>query len=244
MPHISTRGRTPALAALPILLLACLGLAACGSSGNTSSSTPQTTANAAATRATATNGTATNSTTPNGTATSGTSSTGTPTGPGFPGARAGAAKRFAAVRECLSKKGITLPQRTPGGGGLPGGGGAPSGGAQLPKGMTRTQFAEALKSCGANFSGATGGRFRKGAHGFNSARFHSVLVRFAACLRQNGVNVGEPNTTGKGPIFNTKGVNTGSTKFKAAETKCRSTLLGAARTKATPGGTATSASAD
>lgn len=61
-------------------------------------------------------------------------------------------------------------------------------------------------------------------------------MRFATCLRQNGVNVGEPNTSGKGPVFDTKGINTGSPQFKAASMKCRSVLLfGLRGRKATPG---------
>jgi hypothetical protein len=212
MPHTSTKGRTPALAALTIALLACTGLAACGGS---SSTTTQTTANAAATGTTATG-----TTTPT---TPGTSST-----PTVPPGRPNPA-RFTAMRACLAKKGITLPPRTPGAGGFLGG--AP----QLPKGVTRAQYAEALKACGANFPG---GHFKRVPRAFTSPRFHEVLVRFAACLRQNGINVGEPNTSGKGPIFDTKGLNTGSTQFKAAEAKCRSTFIAGLRPKATPGATA------
>jgi hypothetical protein len=212
MLHISTKRRASALAAFLILLLAAVGLAACGGSSSTTTIT-QTTANAAAT------GTSTSGSTSTGTSSTGTSTTGTaPTG------RPNSA-HFSAVRECLSKKGITLPQRTPG----------VSGGVQLPKGMTHAQFAEALKSCGAGFSGSRLGKGAKFHNPFNSPRFHAVLVRFAACLRQNGINVGEPNTSGKGPIFDTKGINTGSAQFKAASAKCRSTLLGALKSTAHPG---------
>jgi hypothetical protein len=211
MPHISLKGRTPAVAALTIALLACTGLAACGGSSSTST---QTTANAAATGATTT-GTTTGTTTP------GTSST-----PTVPPGRPDPA-RFTAMRACLAKKGITLPPRTPGAGGFLGGG------PQLPEGVTRAQYAEALKACGANFP--AGGHFNRAPRAFTSPRFHEVLAHFAACLRQNGINVGEPNTSGKGPVFNTKGLNTGSTQFKAAEAKCRSTLLAGLRPKARPG---------
>jgi hypothetical protein len=66
-----------------------------------------------------------------------------------------------------------------------------------------------------------------------------ALTKFATCLRQNGVNIAPPNTSGKGPILSVKGVNTGSAKFKAASTKCRSALLNALRaqrgTAKTPG---------
>jgi hypothetical protein len=215
MPHISIKGRPPAVAALTIALLACTGLAACGGSSNTST---QTTANAAAT------GTTTTGTTSSSSA-GGTSSTPTTPG-GGPGSPA-RTLRFTAMRACLAKKGITLPPRTPGAGGFLGGG------PQLPKGVTRAQYAEALKACGANFP--AGGHFTRAPRAFTSPRFHEVLVHFAACLRQNGINVGEPNTSGKGPVFDTKGLNTGSTQFKAAEAKCRSTLLAGLRPKARPG---------
>jgi hypothetical protein len=214
MPHISIKGRTPAVAALTIALLACIGLAACGGSSSTST---QTTANAAATGATT------------GTTTTGTTTPGTSSTPTVPPGRPDPA-RFTTMRACLAKKGITLPPRTPGAGGFLGGG------PQLPKGVTRAQYAEALKACGANFP--AGGHFNRAPRAFTSPRFHEVLVHFAACLRQNGINVGEPNTSGKGPVFDTKGLNTGSTQFKAAEAKCRSTLLSGLRPKARPGAAA------
>src|SRR6202011_5573425 len=85
-------------------------------------------------------------------ASSSTSTTNTATGPAAAFKAAGPG-RFAALRSCLQKQGITLPprsgSRTPGGtggrGGLLGGGG----GLRLPKGVSQTQFQEALKKCGA-----------------------------------------------------------------------------------------------
>jgi hypothetical protein len=114
-------------------------------------------------------------------------------------------------------------------GGLPGGG-------SLPKGVTRAQFEAVLKKCGGNFRGGnfTHG-FNGGAH-FNSPAVKQALNRFAACMRENGVDVPAPNTSGKGPIFNTNGLNTASSTFRAAEAKCRSDLQGAFR--ASPGGSA------
>ena len=191
MPHINRTRRVSmgTATAAVVLLLASLGLAACGGSTSTSSSTS---ANAAST--------------------SPTGSTGS-TGRG--------AGRFAALRECLAKNGITLPKRTPGQrprggtGGFLGGG---AGGPQLPAGVSRAQYEAAVKKCGgAAFAGA-GGRL-------SSPAAKQALVKFATCMRDNGVNVPEPNTSG-GPIFNTKGLNTSSAQFKAAETKCRSDLQG------------------
>jgi hypothetical protein len=129
--------------------------------------------------------------------------------------------RFAAVRECLQKNGITLPRRTPGqgppqGGGLLGGGGKPP----LPSGVSQAQYEAALKKCGA-------GAVRGGGAGVNSAAFKQALPKFAACMRENGVNLPAPNTSGNGPVFNTKGLNTSSTQFRSAQAKCQPVLTAA-----------------
>ena len=55
-------------------------------------------------------------------------------------------------------------------------------------------------------------------------------------MRENGVNLPAPNTSGKGPVFNTKGINTSSTAFKSAESKCRSDLGAAAGGGGPPSG--------
>ncbi|MFI5004839.1 MAG: hypothetical protein ACHQE6_07490 [Solirubrobacterales bacterium] len=227
MPHTSTKGRATAAAASLILLLAALGLAACGSSGGSSSTSAQTAANAAATGTPTTgatsSGTTPSGTTPSGTSSSGTSSTGT-TPAGQPNE-----VRYNEVRECLSKKGITLPQRTHGAAGLLAGGAN----IKVPKGMSHAQLAEALRTCNVKYAGSHLPRSGSTPPGRPlPERFHHVLARFAACLRQNGVDVGEPNTSGKGPIFNTKGVNTGSPQFRAAAAKCRTTLFGTPPRKA------------
>jgi hypothetical protein len=200
MSHLKAHGRNPARAAKPaataviLLVLACLGLVACGGS----SSSTSTSHNAAATSANA---------------------GGAPSGPA--GAFAG---RFKAVRECLQKNGITLPQRTPGSRRPPGVGGflGGAGGPALPKGVTRAQYEAAVKKCG-------GGAFGRGADRLKSPAYRQALATFATCMRENGVNVPQPNTTGNGPVFSTKGLNTSSAQFKAAEAKCASDLRGAFR---------------
>jgi hypothetical protein len=45
-------------------------------------------------------------------------------------------------------------------------------------------------------------------------------------MRTNGIDVPAPNTSGSGPIFNTNGINTSSTQFKTAQSKCQSDLKG------------------
>jgi hypothetical protein len=148
--------------------------------------------------------------------------------------------RFTALRECLKKNGITLPQRVPGkpgggrpptGGAVPFGGGGRTGGfagGTLPKGVTRAQFEAAMKKCGGGARGNFGARSRIGSAGFKKA-----LTAFASCMRKEGIDVPAPNTSGKGPIFSTKGLDVKSAKFRAAQQKCASLL----RTSAAPGGT-------
>jgi hypothetical protein len=155
-----------------------------------------------------------------------TATTSESTGTGAKGPNAG---RFAAVRECLQKEGITLPKRTPGekrppggaGGFLGGGGAGGAAGPQLPKGVTRAQYEAALKKCGGSSFG------HGGAARFDSPTFKAALAKFATCMRQNGVNVPAPNTSGSGPVFDTKGIDTSSAQFKTAEAKCQSDLSGA-----------------
>lgn len=133
------------------------------------------------------------------------------------------ASRFAAVRECLQKQGITLPKRTPGQARPSGGGffGGATGGPHLPAGVSRAQYEAAIKKCGGGFRGHFGG-----AGALASPAAKQALEKFAACLRENGVNVPAPNTSGKGPVFNTSGIDTSSAKFKAAQTKCSSAIHG------------------
>jgi hypothetical protein len=193
------------MAAIALTVLASLALAACG--GSSSSTTTNASANAAS-GASGANGAS-----------------------GAPG-RVGA--RFSALRECLAKNGITLPKRTPGSGPRPGAG--PTGGGAfgikgtgptLPKGVTRAQYEAALKKCGGGFAGRTGG--------FNSPARTAALTKFASCMRSNGIDLPAPNTSGSGPIFNTKSLNTATTAFRTAEAKCASDLTAAFRRGPTGG---------
>ncbi len=199
MPHISISSRKSAALAALIVLLAGVGLTACGSSGSS------TTTSAAAT-ATSPGGTTSG---PNG------------SGPG--------ATRFAKVRECLQKQGITLPKFRPGGGpaGGPGGITGRGTGPQLPKGMTRDQYEAAIKKCGGGDFGR--GRFLGGGARLKSPAYKQALAKFATCMRKNGVNVPEPNTSGTGPVFDTKGIDTSGSRFRTAQMRCSSELRSALR---------------
>lgn len=143
-----------------------------------------------------------------GTVASATTST-TGGGPGDSGGR------FAALRDCLQKNGVTLPKRTPGQRRPPGAGGLLGGGTgpRLPNGVTRAQFEAAMKKCG---GGALGARRR-----LDSPAYKQALVKFATCMRENGVKLPPANTSGNGPIFNTASLNTQSSQFRAAQARCQ-----------------------
>jgi len=196
------------MAVIAAAVLASVVLAACGSSSTTST---------------------------NASANAATSTAGAGGASGASGPRGAFGARFSALRECLAKNGITLPKRTPGSrpvpgrsGGVFGGAGAVGGaGPTLPKGVTRAQYEAALKKCGGGLLGRPGA--------FNSPARTAALTKFASCMRSNGINLPAPNTSGSGPIFNTKSLNTASAAFKAAESKCSSDLAGGFRRGPTGG---------
>ncbi len=199
MPHINSNRRKLATSAIAVLVLLLACLVLAACGSSSKSSSTSTSASA---------------TTPTGTGTTGTGATGA------------GVSRFKALRECLQKNGITLPKRTPGQR-PPGGPGrflGGAGGPQLPSGVTRAQYEAAIKKCG---GGAFAGR-GPGAR-LQSPAFKQALTKFAACMRENGVNVPAPNTSGKGPIFDTKGIDTASSQFRTAESKCRGELTSAFR---------------
>ncbi len=195
----SRRIRTTAVAALVLAL--ALALAACGSSSSSTATSATSSASAS-----------------------------TKTAPGTGGA-GGFSGRISAFRTCMSKQGITLPQRKPGqggGGGLLGGGAGTGTGTtpqtpQLPAGVSKAQYEAALKKCAAlrpKFGPPGAG----GANRLKSPLFTAALTKFAACMNTNGIKLPAPNTSGKGPVFNTTGINTASTQFKTAEAKCAALL--------------------
>jgi hypothetical protein len=125
-------------------------------------------------------------------------------------------QRFQALRECLAKNGIKLP---PGGAPRTPGGGVFAGPRRLPSGVTRAQMEAALKKCG-----APGGGLRR-RRPLNSAARAQRMKAFAACMQSHGVKLPAPNTSGQGPVFDTKGLDTQGAQFKAALSKCSSQLL-------------------
>lgn len=95
-----------------------------------------------------------------------------------------------------------------------------------------SQYRQAAEKCRASISAA-----RSSATGTSKAstkaasgRLHSLILRYIACLRQNGVSIPSSDTSGVGSL---KGVNTNSQQFKAARTKCESVIISALKVKRT-----------
>ncbi len=179
---------------------AMLGVSACG--GSSGSSTAASTAHAGSAASLA------GARARAGAATKGTGDTATT------GRAAG--PRFTGLRECLRRDGVKLPA----GGGLFLGG-------SLPHGVSRAQLRTDLRKClggsGHFFQGPRAGAAPR----YNSSTFRRALATFASCLRRSGVNVPAPNTSGRGPVFSTKGIDTASPKFREATRKCRGALTAA-----------------
>jgi hypothetical protein len=154
---------------------------------------------------------------------------------------AGFATRFAALRECMKKNGVTLPTRTPGQGRPPGGGllGGGAGTFRLPAGVSRAKYEAAAKKCGFPLHGGFGRRFGGGAAGFDTPAARQSLAKFATCMREQGIDLPAPNTSGTGPVFNTKGLDSTSAKFAAAQAKCSAAIRGLFRARPGTAGGAT-----
>ena len=61
----------------------------------------------------------------------------------------------------------------------------------------------------------------------NSAAFKEQIKEYAACVRENGYDLPEPNLSGEGPVFSESEVDQSDPKFKeAANEKCQSRLGG------------------
>jgi hypothetical protein len=120
------------------------------------------------------------------------------------GSTAAIKAHLASLHQCLAQQGITLV----------GPGGSPSAsvvlgvGAKLPSGVTREQYEAAFRKC-------SGARLTS-----TSPAYTAVLTRYVACMRSHGVNLPPPNTSGAGPVLDTKGVNTRGAAYKAALAKC------------------------
>jgi hypothetical protein len=117
------------------------------------------------------------------------------------------------AKTCLKEKGVELPGFKGGEGGppstgekpergeMPGGGeGGPPGGGF--GGAGSEEMKKAFEECGVEapeFKGGPGGT--GGKPNTNSAAFKKQVNEYVACVRENGYELGEPNFSGEGPVF-------------------------------------------
>ena len=102
---------------------------------------------------------------------------------------------LAAVRACMRKQGIPLAS-----------------GSKLPSGVSRARYQAALKACVPAIK-VPSLQSKQPSHKGSAAKF-------VQCMRQNGIDMPAPNTSGQGPVLSTAGVDTGSEQFKAAMKAC------------------------
>jgi len=239
---LGTNGSTRTLALVALVVLA-VGLAACG--GGSGSSSTATNASAGSTDPTHSGSTGTTSTTPS-TTTPATPSTKTPATPSTKSGKGSSPKlhikppskqalkahlKFknlhphlklgkkkgtsrapdlaninaatSALRACLKKQGIPLAT-----------------GSKPPAGVSSSRYKAAVNACLPALKLSTPGS--QGSPGSSERSY----AKFVQCMRQNGINMPAPNTSGKGPVLSTSGIDTGSPKFNSAYKRCQSHLPG------------------
>jgi hypothetical protein len=145
-------------------------------------------------------------------------SSGSTSGTAESGAAPGGFQISSEQETCLKEAGVELPS-----GGPPEGGAPPQGfeGGQPPEGgQPGGEMQEAIEKCGIEIpQGGPGG-----ANPPNSAEYKSTVRAYAACVRENGYELPEPNLSGNGPVFKPSEVDQSNPKFAAASKKCQSKL--------------------
>lgn len=145
------------------------------------------------------------------------------------------------ARACLKEKGVELPEFKGGEGGPPSGGegempepGEKPEGGEMPEGGPPAggfgregseEMTKAFEECGVEtpeFKGGPGGA--GGKPNTNSAAFKKQVDEYVACVRENGYELGEPNFSGEGPVFEKS--ESESAEFKKASAQCQELLGG------------------
>ncbi|MDO8211799.1 hypothetical protein [Conexibacter sp. CPCC 206217] len=124
----------------------------------------------------------------------------------------------AALAACMREQGVELP--TPPAG-------APRDGPRIMGGFgrdlsdaERSRLQAALEKCGGRFMRAGPG----GAGGRAGAPSAAALQRFVACVRRNGYDLPDPNTSGDGPAFDDSTVDRDDPAFIRASRACQQLL--------------------
>jgi hypothetical protein len=136
------------------------------------------------------------------------------------------------AKACLKEKGVELPEFKGGEGGPPSTGEKPKAG-EMPEGgeggppggfggEQSEEQKKAFEECGVEtpeFKGGAGGKPNT-----NSAAFKKQVNEYVACVRENGYELGEPNFSGEGPVF--EKAESESAEFKKASAQCQELLGG------------------
>jgi hypothetical protein len=122
--------------------------------------------------------------------------------PTSPSAARNAKARITALDGCLHKHGIKLGHAANG---------------RLPKGLTAARYRAALRVC---LPASRGRSSRAAPSALANPAYRAALEAFVACMRRNGVHLGPPNETGKGPILSSKGVDVNGAAFRRADQTC------------------------
>jgi len=132
----------------------------------------------------------------------------------------------AETTECLQEQGVNLPEPGEGGGPPEGEGAPPAGeppaGGEAPGfgGAQSEEMQEAFEACGIEApQGGPGG-----APDTDSASFRESVKEYAACVRENGYDMPEPDFSGDGPVFDESEVDREDPDFKSASAKCQDAL--------------------
>ena len=87
----------------------------------------------------------------------------------------------------------------------------------------RRRMQAAFERCGARFGPGPGGPGRPGAAGARGGGRPdaAALARFVACVRRNGYDLPDPNTSGDGPVFDDDQVDRDDPAFVSASRACQ-----------------------
>jgi hypothetical protein len=144
------------------------------------------------------------------------------------------------AKACLKEKGVELPEFKGGEGGPPASGEKPEGG-EMPEGAPEggeggppaggfggegsEEMTKAFEECGVEMPEFRGGAAGEGGKpNTNSAAFKKQVNEYVACVRENGYELGEPNFSGEGPVFEKS--ESESAEFKKASAQCQELLGG------------------
>lgn len=155
--------------------------------------------------------------------------------PDGPPQGAGAARDGATIPQVAPREGATTPDAPPGddSAGPPPGGSRGSGGPAAGffgrdlSDAERKRLEAALEACGGRFGGERGGPGMPGrggaagGQGSAGAPSAAALERFVACVRRNGYDLPDANTSGHGPVFDGEAVDRDDPAFVSASRTCQ-----------------------